>query len=99
MLGMDPADYSSHATNVQPASGWQKPANELWPKPEVARRLNDVDIQKQIPVTVRLEYDTGTEHQHGVATRWTASHVYVVVSDERLHSGGCWVRADDVVRR
>lgn len=97
--GMNPSEYPSHATNVQPASQWAKVLNEKWPSAELARRLRDVD--DPIPVTVRIVFETGEERLPGLATRWVNSptkHVRVAVQDSRLVSGGVWVDPADVER-
>ncbi len=98
---MDPAEYPSHATNVQPAKRWAKVLNESWPSTELARQLRDVDVDQQIPVVVRIVFETGVEHLPGVATRWVSrptAHVRVEVQDDRLVSGGVWVDPADIER-
>jgi hypothetical protein len=89
----------SHGTNVQPAGGWQRVQNESWPPAEVARRLSDRPYEEQIPVIVRVVFDTGEENIEGMASRWTGQHVYVLVADQRVRIGGVWVAAADVSRR
>lgn len=78
---------------------FDQPANQLWPPPEVARRLNDKSLADQIPVSVRLEFSTGEETLDGMAKRWWQRHVYVGVDDPRLPTWGAWVDASDVTRR
>lgn len=90
-------DYPSHATNVQPATGWSDPLNETWPPAELARRLQDVPVDKQIAVVARLVFETGTEYLEGFATRWEDGKPYVriAIADSRLRSGGVWLHPSD----
>lgn len=98
----DPAEYPTHATNVQPSGRWSTPLNESWPPADIARKLNDTEPYKWISVRVRLVFDTGEEVLDGSATRWVnrgkTRHVYVTVNDPRLNSGGVWVDPADVSR-
>lgn len=83
------------------STGWVKILNESWPEPELARRLKDVGVDKQIPVTVRIVFETGIEHLPGIATRWSngqRKHVRVTVDDHRVATFGVWVDPADVER-
>lgn len=83
------------------STGWVKILNESWPEPELARKLKDVAVDEQIPVTVRIVLETGVEYLQGVATRWSSGrtkHVRVEVQDNRLQTGGVWVDPADVER-
>lgn len=72
--------------------------NESWP--DDARHLKDQPDDKQVEVTVRVDFaDTGVELLEGRAIRWNRSHVCVVVNDRRLLTPYLWVRARDVRRR
>jgi hypothetical protein len=82
--------------------GPQKPRNEAWPLLDGARRHAEGirDQPNPIPATVRVDFPAdGEEWLEGMATRWTRTHVYVVVADPRLAVLGLWVLATDVRRQ
>lgn len=91
----------SHATNVRPSNRWVEVLNESWPKPELARQLRELDVDKQIPVTARVVFTTGEEHLPGMAVYWITrptKHVRVRIDDVRLVSGGLWLDPADIRR-
>jgi hypothetical protein len=90
----------SHGTYVQPGHRWTRVLNQSWPPAEVARRLTDVPIEQQIPVRVRVVFETGEEQLDGIATRWVKNlpHVRVAINDVRIVSGGVWVAPSDIER-
>lgn len=82
---------------------WQNIDNEDWPyrddKGRHARGINDRPIEQQRPVTVRLVFERdGEVFLPGRASRWTATHVYVIVNDPRVRRMAVWVKAEDVRR-
>jgi hypothetical protein len=86
----------------------QKVMNESWPQRDAdgSRHARDVRPAKHpdgspwtIGVMVRLEFDgDGVVVLPARAERWTKTHVYVVVVDQRVPWGRVWVRAGDVSR-
>ncbi|GAA3509916.1 hypothetical protein GCM10022234_00020 [Aeromicrobium panaciterrae] len=99
---MQASEYPSHATNVQPAKQWVKVLNESWPPLEVSRRIRDVEPQDEIPVIVRVQFETGEEYLEGKAVWWVnrqTRHVRIAVNDSRLQTGGVTVDPADVRRR
>lgn len=77
--------------------------NETWPLRDKngwhARGIDDQPAEKQIAVRVRLVLERdGEVVLPGRAARWNASHVFVIVDDERVPRGQVWVRAGDVER-
>lgn len=90
----------SHGTRVQPAKDWATVLNESWPPPEIARRLRDVDVDKQIPVIAHVVFESGEEQLFGYATRWAKDlpHVRVSINDARLTTGGLWLAPADIQR-
>lgn len=95
-------DDLGHSTPAAGAGGAGAPrikiANESWPPPDVARRLNDRPSGEQVAVEVRVAFETGDEWLQGTATRWHGQHVRVVTSDPRIVTYGLWVVAADVRR-
>jgi hypothetical protein len=86
----------------------QKVLNESWPLHDGttphARGINDARHPDGTPwtidVNVRIELERdGEVVLPGRAERWTQSHVYVVVEDQRVPWQKVWVRAEDVRRR
>lgn len=96
-------DHSFRDPHAQKA-GYQTVQNESWPFSDSqgrhARGLDDQPAERQIDVTARLVLDRdGEVWLDGRAVRWNRSHVMVVISDPRLHTGMVWLRAHDVRRR
>lgn len=92
----------SHGTRVQPARHWVKVLNESWPKAEIARRMHELEVDEQIPVTARVVFETGEEQLQGSAVWWVrrpTAHVRVRINDNRLQSGGVWLDPADIQRR
>lgn len=77
----------------------QRVLNESWPAPEVARKLRDVEVWRQIEVNARvvLEND-GPEWLPGTAVRWTRQHVCVLLPERRLLVPYVWLNPSDVRR-
>ncbi|MGI9085373.1 MAG: hypothetical protein ACR2FE_08755 [Aeromicrobium sp.] len=79
----------------------QKILNESWPLSDKAggHARGIEDQPNPIAVEVLIEWATdGEEWLAGSATRWTASHVFVRISDTRSLTRFVWVRARDVRR-
>lgn len=83
---------------------WQNIENISWPYRDKdgkrhARGINDRPIEQQRPVTVRLVFEhDGEVFIPGRASRWTATHVCVIVNDPRVRRMAVWVKAEDVRR-
>lgn len=57
------------------------------------------DVDRPIPVTVTLRWESGAEPLDTVAVEWTATLVRVRIADLRVMTGAVWVPAADVRRR
>lgn len=86
----------------------QKVLNERWPLHDGttphARGINDARHADGTPWTIDVHVRIELEHDGevvlpGRAERWTRTHVYVVVEDQRVPWQKVWVRAEDVRRR
>jgi hypothetical protein len=79
---------------------WQQVTNEHWPPAGVARSLRESPAERQIDVTARVVFaGDGEQFLPGRATRWTADHVCVCISDPRLQVAYVWLAPSDVRRR
>lgn len=77
--------------------------NESWPMRDAkgfhARGIDDQPIERQMGVLVRLVFENdGEDFLPATATRWTKTHVFVVVNDPRVQRGQVWVKAEDARR-
>lgn len=86
----------------------QKVLNASWPLHDGttahARNIHDARHADGSPWTIDVEARVELEHDGivvlpGRAQRWTRTHVYVVVEDERVPWQKVWLRAADVRRR
>jgi hypothetical protein len=98
--GPDHSFRDPHAAKV----GYQRVTNEVWPFNDSngrhARGIDDQPAERQLDVMARLVFEhDGETWVNGRAVRWNRSHVMVVVTDPRLHTGMVWLRAHDVKRR
>ncbi|GIG37815.1 hypothetical protein [Cellulomonas pakistanensis] len=57
------------------------------------------DVDRPLPVTVTLRWETGAERLDTVAVEWTATLVRVRIADLRVMTGAVWLPATDVRRR
>lgn len=57
------------------------------------------DVDRPVPVTVTLRWDTGDERLDTLAMEWTRALVRVRIADLRVMTGAVWVPAGDVRRR
>lgn len=88
---------------VTAESKWQPVENMSWPRRDKdgwhARGIDDVAVEQQIAVMVRVEFERdGEVWLRGTADRWFGRCVHVSVDDVRLQVGGVWVGAEDVRR-
>lgn len=100
-------DYAAGITSC--VARQQRVLNESWPElaTDGTRHARNIHPAKHpdgtpwtIDVNVRVELsDDGEVILPGRAERWNASHVFVVVDDDRLPGHKVWVLAGDVRRR
>jgi len=91
--GYDPSDGSGVS------AGWQRVTNTSWPPLGIARTLRDFPSEHQVDVVARIVFeDDGEQFLPGRATRWTRSHVCVLIVDPRLQVAYNWLAASDVRR-
>jgi hypothetical protein len=57
------------------------------------------DVDRPVPVTVELRWESGTERLDTLAMEWTAALVRVRIADLRVLTGAVWLPATDVRRR
>lgn len=57
------------------------------------------DVERPVPVTVTLRWETGPEPLDTVAVEWTPTLVRVRIVDLRVMTGAVWLPAADVRRR
>ncbi|WP_282946921.1 hypothetical protein [Cellulomonas endometrii] len=57
------------------------------------------DVDRPLPVTVALRWETGTELLDTVAVEWDRHLVRVRIGDLRVMTGAVWVPVEDVRRR
>lgn len=99
-------DANGYAYRDYPSSRaelFQKVLNESWPlhdgKTFHARGIDDQPVERRMGVLVRLVFENdGEDFLPATATRWTKTHVFVVVNDPRVQNGQVWVKAEEVRR-
>jgi hypothetical protein len=74
--------------------------NQAWPDLDIARRLRDVPVERQVQVWARIVLELDGEHwTAGRAVRWAQGCVCVLAADRRLWTPYVWVDAADIRRR
>lgn len=88
-------DYESYPSSR--LARQQKVLNESWP--DGVRYIDDQPYEKQLSVLVRLVFEgDGEDFLPGLATRWTRTHVHVIVDDPRVQNHRVWLLAEEVKR-
>jgi hypothetical protein len=100
----DANGYSYERGVTSQVARQQEILNESWPERDSkgphARNIREQPAHNHRPCRVRLVFKNDRETiLDGLATRWTSSHVYVTVNDQRVRGFAVWVKAEDVRRR
>jgi hypothetical protein len=57
------------------------------------------DVERPVPVTADLRWETGAETVETVALEWTRALVRIRIIDLRVMTGAVWIPVGDVRRR
>ena len=57
------------------------------------------DVERPIPVTARLRWETGIEYVDTLAVEWWGGVVRVRIIDLRVMTGAVWLPVEDIERR